>query len=578
MKEYEENLTVLSAIEAIVNAAVYEKPGRYGHDEEFFRFDEGLMAEVRLEAEYLANELSITPRQAVLFTLITEISQGDYLSRGEISDKFQTRYVQMIAFEEDLSALEKAWLIRKDSAGKICVSKDVQKCLQKNKPYRRPSVENMSTFAILSRISRLFRLIDDGLDRALALAEMDGMLFANPDTSIAKTADKYEILKQNAQLYSFFIPDNTWIQYDYQKSMNRAERILFYAMCYRYQDLNEDEYLWWDFKYLYDENVLVSMQDMYREESLSLQEKVMTYVSVDGMIVKDRFKIADSVKEEILADCGGLHVSAPMAGLLKCDNLKEKQLYFDPIVADRVKTLEELLSEKRYGKVRQALEEKGLRTGFTCLFYGSPGTGKTETVYQLARSTGRDIIMADVSKLKSCWVGESEKNIKDLFALYKKTVKESKVTPILLFNEADAIFGIRRSGADNAVDKMENSLQNIILQEMENLQGILIATTNLTENLDKAFDRRFLYKVRFDNPSASVKCKIWRSMLPNLTAEDAKYLSEIYNLSGGQIENVIRKSTIHTILASKEPTREDLVAYCNEESLDNSPRRRKIGF
>ena len=578
MKEYEENLTVLSAIEVIVNAARYEEKGRYGYNDEFFRFDEELMAKVRMEAAYLANELAITPKQAVFFSLIAEISQGGDSTRGEISNKFQTRYVQMMAFEEDLSALEKAWLIRKKTHGTLCVSDEVQKCLQKNKPYRRPSVENMSTFSILSRISRLFQSVDDGMDRSLALAEMDGMLLANPDTCIAKTADKYGILKQNDLLDSSFDADNDWTQDDYQKSMCRAERLLFYAMCYRYHDLNDDEYMWWNFKNLYDEGDLDDLQEMYKDETLCLQARVMTYVSVDGMLVKDRFKIADPVKEEILADCGGLHVSAPMAGLLKCDTLKEKQLYYDSIIENRVKTLEELLSEKRYGQVRQALEEKGLRTGFTCLFYGSPGTGKTETVYQLARRTGRDIVMADVSKLKSCWVGESEKNLKELFALYKKTVKESKVSPILLFNEADAIFGIRKSGAENAVDKMENSLQNIILQEMEDLQGILIATTNLTENLDKAFERRFLYKVRFDNPSASVKCRIWSSMLPDLTVEDAKYLSENYDFSGGQIENIIRKSAIHAILSSEKPTREKLVLYCNEESIDNGPKSQRIGF
>ena len=74
------------------------------------------------------------------------------------------------------------------------------------------------------------------------------------------------------------------------------------------------------------------------------------------------------------------------------------------------------------------------------------------------------------------------------------------MAPILLFNEADAIFGIRQEGATRAVDKMENSIQNIILQEMEKLDGILIATTNLTTNLDNAFERRFLYKIRFDRP------------------------------------------------------------------------------
>lgn len=90
------------------------------------------------------------------------------------------------------------------------------------------------------------------------------------------------------------------------------------------------------------------------------------------------------------------------------------------------------------------------------------------------------------------WVGESEKNIKGIFDDYKQKVKQSVKAPILLFNEADAIIGKRQVGAERAVEKMENSIQNIILQEIEQLDGILIATTNLAENMDKAFERHFL--------------------------------------------------------------------------------------
>lgn len=88
-----------------------------------------------------------------------------------------------------------------------------------------------------------------------------------------------------------------------------------------------------------------------------------------------------------------------------------------------------------------------MRKGFACLFYGSPGTGKTETAYQIARKTGRDIMIVNVSEIKSCWVGESEKNIKALFDRYREYVRSYEVAPILLFNEADAIIGIRQEAA-----------------------------------------------------------------------------------------------------------------------------------
>ncbi len=95
---------------------------------------------------------------------------------------------------------------------------------------------------------------------------------------------------------------------------------------------------------------------------------------------------------------------------------------------------------------------------------------------------------------------------------------------------------------------MENSIQNIILQEMEKLDGILIATTNLTTNLDNAFERRFLYKIRFDRPDEKVKEQIWASMLPTLSEEDARELAHGFDFSGGQIENIVRKKEIKFII------------------------------
>jgi SpoVK/Ycf46/Vps4 family AAA+-type ATPase len=224
------------------------------------------------------------------------------------------------------------------------------------------------------------------------------------------------------------------------------------------------------------------------------------------------------------------------------------------------------------------MKEKGFRYGFACLFYGSPGTGKTETVYQLARQTGRNIMVVDVPQLKSMWVGQSEKNVKGLFDRYREQVKKAKLTPIFLFNEADAIICKRKSGAENAVDKMENSLQNIILQEMEQLDGIMIATTNLQENMDKAFERRFLYKIKFDKPTEEARASIWHSMIPDLSELDVHTLASKYDFSGGQIENIARHYAIDTILhGQSEDVLPMLIRHCDNERLDEKCSTR-IGF
>jgi SpoVK/Ycf46/Vps4 family AAA+-type ATPase len=271
-------------------------------------------------------------------------------------------------------------------------------------------------------------------------------------------------------------------------------------------------------------------------------------------------------------------VAEKIADIVEYDQLTEKQLFFPKAIQRQVEELNTFFQPENYQRIQERMKEKGFRNGFACLFYGSPGTGKTETVYQLARHTGRNIMVVDVPQIKSKWVGESEKNIKALFDRYREQVKRAKLTPILLFNEADAIIGKRKNGASNAVDKMENSIQNIILQEMEQLDGIMIATTNLQENMDKAFERRFLYKIKFDKPTEEARASIWRSMIPDLSELDVHTLASKYDFSGGQIENIARHYAIDTILhGQSEDVLPMLIRHCDNERLDEKCSTR-IGF
>lgn len=113
---------------------------------------------------------------------------------------------------------------------------------------------------------------------------------------------------------------------------------------------------------------------------------------------------------------------------------------------------------------------------------------------------------------------------------------------------------------------------------MESLEGIMIATTNLTQNLDKAFERRFLYKIEFSKPNVDAKLAIWRSMMPSLSEEVASELASSYDFSGGQIENIARKRTVEMIIDGNEPEIEMLHSYCQCEHLHQTQKRNKIGY
>ena len=242
--------------------------------------------------------------------------------------------------------------------------------------------------------------------------------------------------------------------------------------------------------------------------------------------------------------------------------------------------VENALLEENYRSLVERLDAKSLPRGIAILLYGAPGTGKTESVMQWARVSGRDIIHVDISAAKSMWYGESEKIVKGIFTRYRQACKRAAVKPILLFNEADAIFSKRRDmDGGRSIDQTENTIQNIILEEMERLDGILIATTNLAGNLDAAFERRFLFKIRFDRPSVEAKRKIWLDKLPWLGEQAAGRLAESYNFSGGEIDNIVRKATMMEVLDGTAPSVEAIDRLCvNEKIARNQQGSPRIGF
>jgi hypothetical protein len=188
-----------------------------------------------------------------------------------------------------------------------------------------------------------------------------------------------------------------------------------------------------------------------------------------------------------------------MGNLINCEKIDDETLFYNERERKQIDTLKTALEENNYKSLVDRMRQHNLVPGFTVLLYGLPGTGKTATVRALAKATGRHIFMVDIPKINSKWVGESEKNLSRLFDEYRRAKKFFSQDPILLFNEADAILG-KRINTNSSVDKMNNSLQNILLQELEDFEGIFMATTNLADHLDGAFDRRLLYKVEFKKP------------------------------------------------------------------------------
>lgn len=187
-------------------------------------------------------------------------------------------------------------------------------------------------------------------------------------------------------------------------------------------------------------------------------------------------------------------------------------------------------------------------------------------------------MMLDLSQTKSMWFGESEKQVQRIFDDYKKLLKASAIEPILFINEADGFFSKRMSldSTSRSIGQTMNTMQNIMLQALENFEGILIATTNLIGNLDSAFERRFLFKIEFQKPDSYIRTQIWKSRLPELTVKQTQLLGERYELSGGQIDNMIRQLVLRKVIDPRLDTFTVLSENCSKET--GFSKRKTIGF
>ncbi len=460
---------------------------------------------------YAGSKLKLTPTQTILLAILFDAtavrSDGWSISRlADFIDCTGTKTLRI--FAEAMNVLESLNYIEmsfsRSDSGSYSVTDQAFEALKSNKAYHyKPiTVNSLSEFFDAFGILVEKRVDTGTLTYQRFQTQTQELLNQIKHTEFAKKLKRYK--------------------------MREDDSLLFIYMTYLFVDNNDDCINFDDLHSVYDNNDDFEhrcRRPFRSKTSPLLTNKLIEHTNEDGLANPKGFKLTEEAKMELLSEMELGSSSVKFKDLISPDTIAEKKLFYNAAEAKQVEELSSLLRKENFEQVQSRLNKKGLRKGFCCLLYGAPGTGKTETVYQLSRQTGRKIFRVDVDKIKSCWVGESEKNIKAIFTRYRTMCKNEPLTPILLFNEADAVLGVRMEGVARAVDKMENSIQNIILQEMESLEGIMMATTNLTCNLDKAFERRFLYKIKYEKPSPEVRQQIWQTMLPGMKKRDYDALS-----------------------------------------------------
>jgi len=370
-----------------------------------------------------------------------------------------------------------------------------------------------------------------------------------------------------------------------QKKMDNKEQVIFIALL-------REEYSATDAS-LREMNALIeliSLDEYERIKNRSLLEDGSNLIN-EGIIdyeemlnpfggISRAFFIVDDVLQSIIHPQKNKKVRR-----LKLNALIEEQDIFeliepetsltDVVLAHETQeTLDNLMRQVDKEVVNRLVEWgiKDKKSGIDAriIFYGAAGTGKTMTAYSLAKSLKRQVLAFDCSKILSMYVGESEKNVRKIFDTFYELCEKTKSEPILLLNEADQFLGARSSGNITGSDQMHNQMQNIFLEQIENFRGMLIATTNLLENIDKAFSRRFNYKIEFKKPNEKQRLELWKKMLPADAPYEKNFNVEklaTFVLTGGQI-NLIVKNTAYKVAVRDE-------AIFSLKDFENEIRREK---
>lgn len=508
----------------------------------------------------LSEKLHLSEIQSLLLAVFVKNCDDNHIRYRDIAIHFSNcKTIDIVRFKEDIDSLvRKNIIIQKKERGDDNVYFRIPHStlleLTKN---RLPEVCNSNEMTIEKWLESIEKLFERFSEEEFEDDEFDSFIQEN--------------LKNNQHLECVRKISDLKLQPDALR--------FFMAMCIKcIVDDDNDIYARDVIRYFDKYEFRHIQRTIESEEHPLMKLNLIEFVCENGHACPHRWCLTDYAKREILSEFS-LVKPVKSSKLKSPDTIEMKTLYYDEEISCQIDRLRDLLNPERMSRVLNELSSRGYRKGFACLFYGGPGTGKTETVLQLARDTGRSILQIDISSIRDKYVGETEKRIKHCFDAYRKFVKECERAPILFFNEADALFMTRTENAEDSVDKMENAMQNIILQEMETLEGILIATTNLTGSLDPAFERRFLFKIEFTKPSAEARKHIWQTMIPDLNEADALMLAKRFDFSGGQIENIARKRIIDDILNERYSIDIDsIVDDCRHESIEKNNKSHKIGF
>jgi len=520
----------------------------------------------------IADELRISYQQILILCCLINRHDDIYITESDLARDLNCSLIGFMKFHEEIESLKKLRFInvRKedDNSGyRYRVVNNLIDALRKGETFSVKMTKYKKLEDMFPAANEIFKQREnDWLDYDCFIRELRMLVKANKHLRFSS-----EIIKMKLSDEDFFIVFYFCITFFLFKKVYNS----LYALNDYIKSISTFMYT----EALFDngEHELIKRMIIERDS----EHDNLVYHDDDRM-----YRLTAKTFDDLLSELPAINNSSIKNGYISnkktCNDTIEKKLFYNEEEEENIRKLEFIMVENNYQVVLKRLKDRKMPGGVTCFFYGSPGTGKTETALQLALKTGREIMHVDLSAIKSAFVGESEGNVKAIFDQYRTLKKRCSIAPILLVNEADGIFTnrvmVNKDSRNPTIAQMQNTMQNIILNELDVFEGILIATTNLSDNMDRAFERRFLYKIEFKKPNVKVRKAIWCSLLPELSEEKTCALADKYNFSGGEIHNIARKSNIDYILAGKKEDYDSIIKLCDSEQRGIYSMKETIGF
>ena len=281
--------------------------------------------------------------------------------------------------------------------------------------------------------------------------------------------------------------------------------------------------------------------------------------------------------------------------LIMPDKIKfqEGMIYEDSL---NINFLDQLISEEGYIKAMKRLEEeKAEIKQIVGILYGLSGTGKSQTIRNLAAKYNRPILQVNLSQVKDAFVGNTEKNVEECFKIYKKAVKHFEYykdidgvkvgpygSPLLYIDEFDSLMPHRKSnGSDSPVENMLSSVVGIFLTEIQNVNGIVLLASNLPGAIDTSFHRRINFKFEFGSFSKKNQVKTLELYFKDFTHEILEEVASIGDLTPGNIVNIRKAYILESIFKefnSENDKKKVLTDLVSRELILQKSNRKPIGF